>query len=58
MYGEYTADELERMTHEEDPWNIARKGCDRRAVSNVIISNASMQKYYSKREDIKKQILM
>lgn len=46
-YGKFTADELEKMTHSEAPWNEARCGYSRRAASDAIISECSMKDFYS-----------
>lgn len=46
IYGRLTAKDLERLTHGEDPWNIARGGLSPEAASNNIITKESMKKYY------------
>jgi uncharacterized phage-associated protein len=48
-YGSFNAYDLERLTHSEDPWKIARTGLAPDASSNNIISKQSMLEYYSKR---------
>lgn len=42
-----TAFELERLTHSEDPWILARGGKPSNEPSDAIISKDSMKKYYS-----------
>lgn len=42
-----TAYQLEKLTHNEDPWILARKGLPSDAVSKEPISNNSMIEYYS-----------
>ncbi|WP_288887733.1 type II toxin-antitoxin system antitoxin SocA domain-containing protein [uncultured Eubacterium sp.] len=47
-FGVYTGKTLERITHEEDPWNDARLGYEDGIPSNVLISKESMKKYFKK----------
>lgn len=49
VYGDLTGDQLEEMTHNEDPWKIARRGVPPSARSESVISDTDMQKYYSAR---------
>jgi uncharacterized phage-associated protein len=49
VYGNLSAFDLERLTHSEDPWRIARDGLPSDASSNAIIEKSSMQEYYSLR---------
>jgi len=42
-----TAYELERLTHNEDPWKIARGGIPEDQPSNVVIAKDSMRDYYN-----------
>jgi uncharacterized phage-associated protein len=49
VYGKFRAFDLERLTHSEDPWKIARAGLPPDASSNRVISKSSMQEYYSSR---------
>ncbi|SRR5713101_2633851 len=49
VYGNLRAFELERLTHSEEPWRIARAGLPPDASSNAIITKASMREYYSSR---------
>jgi len=47
IYGEKSAKFLERLTHSEDPWIIARKGLPPERKSTEEISMESMINYYS-----------
>lgn len=49
VYGGYTADELESMTHQEAPWKNARRGCPPSAYSRNPISMKDMRDYYGER---------
>ena len=49
VYGDYTADELESLTHGELPWENARKGCSPSAYSRNPISMKDMRNYYGER---------
>lgn len=53
IYGDYSADELERMTHNELPWIEARTA----QVMDAVISDAAIQKYYSEQVIIKDKIM-
>ena len=46
-YGVFTATQLERLTHREEPWRAARAGLPPDASSRNIISKESMQRFYS-----------
>lgn len=48
-YGDYSADELERITHIEEPWNNARKGCSPGSYSRNPIALNDMRDYYGER---------
>lgn len=48
-YGDFTAGALERMTHAEDPWLVARSGLAPDAPSTTEISRELMKTYYRKR---------
>lgn len=48
-YGNYTADELEEITHRETPWQNARKGCSPSEYSRNPISMKDMRDYYGER---------
>ncbi len=41
--------QLELMTHQEDPWVNARKGCKLDEGCNNVISKTSMQNFYGKK---------
>lgn len=49
VYGELSAYDLERLTHSEDPWKMARAGLPPDISSNRVISKPSMLEYYSSR---------
>lgn len=49
VYGEFSANELESITHKEDPWIIARKGCSASSPSCSHISDTIIFDYYNKR---------
>lgn len=53
VYGAYSADELEKITHTEEPWKNARKGCPVGAYSRNPISQIEMRDYYGERIDKK-----
>lgn len=57
VYGGYTADELEKMTHQELPWIEARIVNGKIISTNSVISDFSMKKFYSEKNDIKEIIL-
>lgn len=48
VFGGFSAFDLERMTHNEDPWNNARVGLPIDQPSCNIISHQDMADYYSK----------
>jgi uncharacterized phage-associated protein len=45
-YGGLSATQLERLTHQEDPWKEARKGYARDESSAEVISKESIRRYY------------
>lgn len=47
FYGGFNSQELSDLTHMESPWKDARKGIPVGARSENIITNASMEEYYS-----------
>lgn len=49
VYGDYTADELESLTHRESPWQKARQGYLPSAYSRSPISMKDMRDYYGER---------
>jgi len=48
-FGEYGGKILERITHEEEPWKLARKGYADNIPSNEPISMDSIKAYYIKK---------
>ncbi|MBU4370199.1 DUF4065 domain-containing protein [Patescibacteria group bacterium] len=49
IYMPYGAYHLERMTHQEDPWNNARGHCEPDEKCESIIPKDSMKKYYGEK---------
>lgn len=49
VYGGLTGDQLEEMTHREDPWIQARSGVPAASRSENIIKDDWMKEYYAKR---------
>lgn len=49
VYSRYSGYDLERLTHEEEPWIKARKGLPRDASSHNKISNEDMKRFYGAR---------
>ena len=49
VYGSFSATELERMTHAEEPWREARGGIPDHQPSRAVISLGTMKTYYSQR---------
>ena len=47
IYGGYDEDELENLTHEEDPWLRARGDLPGSARCSVVISDEDIYEYYS-----------
>lgn len=47
-FGIYDGKYLEDQTHKEDPWIIARKGCEPGARCNETITKLSMKEYFKK----------
>lgn len=48
-YGEFSGDQLESLTHSEDPWIQARKDLKPWETCTTPISCASMRDYYSRK---------
>lgn len=48
-YGDYSANELESITHGEMPWNKARAGCSPGTYSRRPIALNDMRDYYGER---------
>lgn len=46
IYGDFSGDQLEHLTHDEDPWVEAREGLGELEVSNRVITHESMKNYY------------
>lgn len=57
VYGGFSADELEELTHNEAPWNEARNGCAKNVASDAVISPESIIRYYNEQNDIKDRII-
>jgi uncharacterized phage-associated protein len=49
VYGSLSAYDLERLTHSEAPWQVARAGIAPDVSSHAVISKDSMREYYSSR---------
>lgn len=49
VYGKYDAYQLESMTHQESPWENARKGLDPLDSGRTVISDKDMFNYYIQR---------
>jgi uncharacterized phage-associated protein len=47
FYGDKSPQWLSDLTHEEDPWRLARKGLPDRAPSNAEITHKAMSDYYA-----------
>ncbi|WP_051585896.1 Panacea domain-containing protein [Caldanaerobius polysaccharolyticus] len=45
-YGDFTGDELEKLTHTELPWKEAREGLEEWEPSHNVIKEETMQKFY------------
>lgn len=49
VYGKYNGNELESITHQETPWQNARKGCSAYDICNELITDKDMFTYYIQR---------
>lgn len=49
VYGNYSADQLESITHQEEPWQKARKGFSPLQNCDNIISDKDIFNYYIQR---------
>lgn len=49
IYGKYNGNELESISHQEDPWINARQGCYMYQASNKVIEDRDIFVYYSQR---------
>lgn len=47
VYGKYTGNQLEHMTHLEDPWKKARVGLEKYDISKQEIKDEDIIAYYS-----------
>lgn len=47
-FSKYTGNELETMTHLEEPWIEARKGFEPDEACNVLISDRTIKSFYSR----------
>lgn len=65
-FGQYGGKVLEKTTHKESPWLLARSGFGENVPSNEIISKGTIKEYFhelineydiSKEENINKYIL-
>lgn len=48
-YGHYSGDQLENITHQENPWKEARACCAKTEYCRNLISEQKMQDYYGSR---------
>lgn len=51
-YGDLSGDQLESLTHSEEPWIIARGNCKPWETSTTPIACASMREYYAKKYEL------
>lgn len=49
VYNGYTADQLESISHQERPWQVARVGCNKWDRCNTLIEDSEMFKEYALR---------
>ncbi|AVI47061.1 hypothetical protein B4092_5003 [Bacillus licheniformis] len=47
VFGMYSGDELEYLTHQEDPWKITRGDLDPEAPTNKVIPEDIIRSYYT-----------
>lgn len=47
VYGGISSYNLERLTHQEDPWKNARRGIPKDEPSNAVISLEDMKQFYT-----------
>ena len=57
VYGDFSADELECMTHKESPWLKTRSNVKESGVLDAYISDEDIIDCYSQQVDIKDRIL-
>jgi uncharacterized phage-associated protein len=48
FFGGYTAFQLSRATHAEEPWQKVRDGIEKRSSPRIVIPKAEMLRYYSR----------
>lgn len=48
LYGGYSGEQLEQMTHNEDPWNVARGDYPPNAICTNTISDYDMRDFYKR----------
>ena len=46
LYGKYSGNELEQMTHSESPWKKARTGLDANMRSMRELDDEEIKRYY------------
>lgn len=51
IYGKYNGNELESISHQEEPWRKARTGCSFYDICNNVISDVDIFNYYIQRLD-------
>jgi len=51
VYGGYTADELESITHQEKPWRQARQGSLPLSTSSKVLSDQTIFDYYKRQSE-------
>lgn len=56
VYGQYTAPKLEQMSHEETPWQEARKGLGSTDAGHVVLDEDTMRHYYRSRMHARRRI--
>lgn len=56
VYGDYSADDLEKMSHDERPWNETRKGLKYNEPSAAKIKKELIKDYYGNEEGTKRLI--
>lgn len=49
VYGGMTTYQLEQLTHQEEPWTIARNGIPEDEPSNSVVSHDDMKRFYRTR---------
>ncbi len=57
IYGKYSADDLEELTHSELPWKIARIGLGRNESSDNKIKIEDILNYYIEQDEIKEKLI-